>query len=142
MLYSVAIVVHVLTAILVIGLVGAIPLTARLARRSEGEFVEGQILLRTFVRALQVGLLAMFLTGALLDFSVAGAFHRAGWFKASIALLAVIGFSLARTRAAVRRGLAAGADRRGALGRVERWGWAMCASVALVTTLMQTKLLP
>jgi hypothetical protein len=117
-LYAVAIAVHVLVAVLGIGLVGAIPVTA------------------------QVGLLVMLLTGVLIDLSVAGAFHRTGWFKASIALFVVVGVSLGRARAALRPALAPGGVRRDAFGRVERWGWAMCASVALVTLLMQTKLLP
>jgi len=139
MLYGVAIVVHVLTAVLGIGLVGAIPLTARSARRSSGELVGSGALLGTLLRAVQVGLLAMFLTGVLLDLSVAGAFHRAGWFRASILVFGILAFSLARARAALRRGSAPGGVRRDALERVERWGWAMCASVALLTTLMQTK---
>ncbi len=37
MLYAVSIVVRVLVAVLAIGLVGAIPLTARFARQSEGQ---------------------------------------------------------------------------------------------------------
>jgi hypothetical protein len=43
MLYAVSIVVHVLVAVLAIGLVGAIPLTARFARQSEGQLVKGAL---------------------------------------------------------------------------------------------------
>jgi hypothetical protein len=84
----------------------------------------------------------MLVTGGLIDFSMAGAFHRTGWFRASIAVLLVIGFSHARARSALRSGLAPGGSREAALTRVERWGWAMCAAVALITILMQTKPLP
>lgn len=134
MLYTVAIVVHVLVAVLAIGLVGAIPITARLARLSTVPVVGSERILGALLRAMQVGFVLMLLTGVLLDVSAAGAFHRTGWFKASIAVLALIGFSHARARAALRKG--------NALERVEQWGWAMCASVALITILMQTKPFP
>ena len=127
-LYSVAIALHVLVAVLAVGLVGAIPVTARLA---EGPSAES--LLRRLLRAVQAGLGAMVITGVLLDVAASGAFHRTTWFKASILLLVVLGFSLGRARAALRRG---------ALATIERWGWVMCASVGLITLLMQTKVLP
>jgi hypothetical protein len=128
--------------VLPIGLVGPIPPTARVARRSKGQIEGRERILGALLRAIQVGLFAMLLTGVHLDVSAWGAFHRTGWFKASIAVLAVIGVSLARARAALRRGFALGGVRDDALGRVERWGWAMFASVALVTILMQMKPVP
>jgi hypothetical protein len=131
MLYAVAIVVHVLVAVLAVGLVGAIPITARLARKSAGQLVGVEKILGALLRAMQVGFVVMLLTGMLIDRSASGAFHRTGWFKASIVVLVVIGFSHARARAALRRG--------NALDRVEQWGWAMCASVALIVILMQMK---
>ncbi len=131
MLYTVSIVLHLLVAVLGIGLVGAIPITARFARRSEGVLI-GPPLLRTLLRAVRIGVFTMFLTGVLLDLSAAGVFHSAGWFRASLALLVVVGIALARARTALRRD---------ALDRVERWGWVMCATVALITILMRTKML-
>lgn len=142
MLYEIAIAVHVLAAVLAVGLVGAIPLTARFARRSEGDLARSDVVLGALLRAVQIGFLLMLLTGVLLDVSASGAFHHAGWFRASIVILVVAGVSHARARAALRRGFAPGGARRDALGQVERWGWAICASVALVTLLMQTKLPP
>jgi hypothetical protein len=142
MLYAVAIAVHVLAAVLAVGIVGAIPLTARLARLSEGQLAATGRILGALLRAVQVGLAVMFLTGVLLDVSVSGAFHRTSWFKVSIALLALVGISHARARAALRRAVAPGSAHNEALRRLEQWGWAMCASVALITLLMQTKLLP
>jgi hypothetical protein len=126
MLYACAIAVHVVVAVLAIGLVGAIPLTARLARQTAG----AAALLRALMRVLQVGLATMVLTGGLLDFAVAGGYHHMRWFRASMALLVFLGFSTGRARAALRRD-----ELRG----VERWGWAMCASVAAITVLMQLK---
>ena len=134
MLYVVAIVLHVLVAVLAVGLVGAIPITARLARKSAGQLIAAERILGAFLRAMQAGFVVMLLTGVLLDVSASGAFHRTGWFKASVAVLVVIGFSHARARAALRRG--------NALERVEQWGWAMCALVALIVILMQMKPFP
>jgi hypothetical protein len=141
-LYTVAIAVHVVVAVLAIGLVGAVPLTARFARQAAGTLGGSEQVLGALLRAMQFGFLVMVLTGVLLDISVAGAFHGATWFRASIAVLVLIGFSHARARAALRRGFAPGGARELALVRVERWGWAMCVAVALITLLMQTKPLP
>lgn len=131
MLHDVALAVHVLTAVLAVGLVGAIPLTARLARRSQGELAAVGAALPALMRTVQIGLAVMFLTGVLLDYSVRGAFHQMVWFKAAVALFVVIGFAFGRTRTALRGS---------SLASVERWGWAMCGGVALVTIVMQTKL--
>jgi hypothetical protein len=141
-LYVVAITVHVLCAVLAIGLVGAVPLTARFARRSTGDLAGTQRILGALLRAMQVGFVVMLLTGGLIDFSAGGTFHRTGWFRASIAVLVAIGASHARARAALRRAFAPGGQPATALVRVERWGWAMCVGVALMTILMQMKPLP
>jgi hypothetical protein len=141
-LYVVAVAIHVVVAVLAVGVVGAIPVTARIARMSAAGFEGSQRALGVLLRILQIGLAVMLLTGVLLDLSMAGAFHRTGWLKASVVVLVGVGFSHARARAALRGALTAGGDREGALTRVERWGWAMCAAVALITILMQTKLLP
>jgi len=141
-LYAVAVVVHVLAAVLAVGLVGAIPLTARLGRASDGAMAGSEKVLGTLLRAVQVGLVVILLTGGLLDLSAAGAFHRTGWFRVAIAIFVVLGGSLGRARAALRRGFAPGGVRENALARVERWGWTMCALVAVIVILMQMKPLP
>jgi hypothetical protein len=130
MLYTIAIAVHVVVAVLAVGLVGAVPLTARFARQSAGSSAAAEKLLPGLLRSVQLGLGAMLLTGILLDWSAAGGFHRMTWFKVSMAVLVVLGISLGRVRAALRHR---------ELRRVEQWGWAMCAAVAVVTLLMQVK---
>lgn len=142
MLYTVSIAIHVLAAVLAVGLVGAIPLTARMARQSARDLAGVERVLRALLLAMRAGLSVMVLTGVLLDLSAAGAFHRTGWFKASLAVLVFLGVSVVRAHVALRRGFAPGGARENALGQVERWGWSMCASVALITLLMQMKPLP
>jgi hypothetical protein len=141
-LYAVSIGIHVLTAVLAVGLVGAIPLTARVARQSARDLAGVERILGALLLAMRAGLSVMVLTGVLLDLSAAGAFHRTGWFKASIVVLVFLGASLVRAHVELRRGFAPGGARESALGQVERWGWAMCASVALIAILMQIKPLP
>jgi hypothetical protein len=141
MLYVVAIAIHVVVAVLAIGVVGAVPLVARLARK-DGTMASPERLLGALLRVMQLGFFAMLLTGILLDISMDGAFHRTTWFKVSIAVLAIIGFSHARARVALRKGFAPGGGREVALANVERWGWTMCAAVAVITLLMQMKPLP
>jgi hypothetical protein len=142
MLYAVAVVGHVLIAVLAVGLVGAIPLTARLARASDGAMAGIEKVLGALLRAVQVGLVVTLLTGGLLDLSAAGAFHRTAWFQVAIALFVILGGALGRARAALRRGFAPGGLRENALAHVERWGWTMCALVAVIVTLMQLKPFP
>lgn len=141
MLYLVAIAIHVVVAVLAIGMVGAVPLVARLARK-DGTLGSPERLLGALLRVMQLGFFAMLLTGILLDVSMDGAFHRTTWFKVSIAVLAVVGFSHARARGALRKGFAPGGGREVALASVERWGWTMFAAVAVITLLMQMKPLP
>ncbi|MGA3123553.1 MAG: hypothetical protein ABSF69_22515 [Polyangiaceae bacterium] len=142
MLYVVSMGFHVLTAVLAVGLVGAIPLTARMARHSARDLAGVERILGALLLATRVGLTVMVLTGGLLDLSAAGAFHRTGWFQASIVVFVFLGVTVVRTNVALRRGFAPGGARDKALGQVERGGWAMCASVALIVLLMQMKPLP
>jgi hypothetical protein len=120
-----------------VGLVGAIPLTARLLRGAAG--TGGERLLDVLLRSTQLALVAMALTGVLLDLSVAGAFHRTAWLRISIVVFVAIGFSVGRARATLRKARASGQVQDEALARVERWGLVMCVGVALITLLMQTK---
>ena len=140
-LYVTSIAIHVVVAVLAIGVVGAVPLVARLARKGDTLSSPDRVL-GALLRVMQLGFFAMLLTGILLDVSMDGAFHRTTWFRASVAVLAVIGFSHARARLALRKGFAPGGGREVALAKVERWGWTMCAAVAVITLLMQVKPLP
>ena len=127
---------HVIIAVLGIGLCGAIPIVARQARLAAPAQTD---LLESLFRYTRWSLVAIALTGGLLDFAAGGGFHSSGWFRASVALLLFAGFAWARGRAALRKGLATGADADAALRRVRRWGLTMCMTVALITALMEAK---
>jgi hypothetical protein len=95
--------------------------------------------LGTVLRAVQLGLAAMLVTGVLLDTAVGGAYHSTGWFRASGVLFLAIAAAVGFARIAFRRSGAPGVTRRDALARVERWGWVASVLVALVTIVMRTK---
>jgi hypothetical protein len=137
-LYRATLCFHVIVAILGIGLVAALPIAARLARRAGADLGKPD-LLAAVLRTTQWSLALMFLTGAAMDLEVGGAYHGSGWFRASVVLLVFLGFSHARARAALRKGMAPGGAWAPALRRVERWGWTMCATVALIAILMELK---
>jgi hypothetical protein len=134
--YTAIISLHVIIAVLGIGLCGAIPIVARQARLAASVKTD---LLESLFRYTRWSLVAIALTGALLDFAAGGGFHSSWWFRVSVALLLLAGFSGARARAALRKGFAPGADSEVALRRVQRWGLTMCTTVALITALMEAK---
>lgn len=136
-LYAVSIAVHVLVAVVGVGLVGAVPIAARLLRGAAGS--GGERLLGVLLRSTQLALAAMAVTGVLLDLSVAGAFHQAAWFRVSVLVFLGVGFALTRARATLRKARASGHLQDEALARVERWGLVMCVGVALITLLMQIR---
>jgi hypothetical protein len=130
-LYTLAVAIHVVVAVAGIGLVGAIPLTARLARKRSDGLATSEASLGLLLLVTQISLAVVALSGVALDFTVAGAFHRMAWFKASIVLLVVAGLAHARARAALRR--------RSSLDGVERWGWVLTGAIALIAALMEIK---
>ena len=135
-LYVVAIGLHVLIAVLGIGMAGAIPVTAHLLR---GSAAAADRVLGALLRATQLAFAGMLVTGVLIDVSVSGAFHQTTWLKLCVPVFVVIGFAFARARATLRKARASGKVEEAALLRIERWGLLMCAGIAVVTLLMQTK---
>lgn len=138
-LYAAAISIHIMVAVLGIGVVGAIPFAARLARRNGAGLSTNATLLDTLLRPMRWSLAAMLVTGCLLDYAASGAFHSTAWFRLSVVLFVFLGFSYGRTRAVLRTGLAGDGAGEAALRRVERWGWIMCGTAALMAVLMEVK---
>jgi hypothetical protein len=139
-LHAVALVIHVLVAILGVGSVAAIALFASVLRRSgRSSTPDAAAWLTPLLRYSAVSLAVMLGTGALLDLTAGGAFHETWWFRASGLLLFATGFLQALARRALRRGLAGGAAPHAVLGRVERIAYGMCLLVGLIVVLMQVK---
>ena len=150
MIFVLVLATHVIVAVAGIGLVGAVPIVARLARRGGQGLASKGPLLDLLLRVTRWGLAIMAVTAALLDVAAGGAFHAAGWFRVSAALFVLLGFSHARARVALRKGQGAAPGHADAdasrdedtLRRIERWGWTMYATVALLAALMALKPFP
>jgi hypothetical protein len=141
-LFALVLAVHAIAAVLGVGLLGAIPVTAAFVRRRGAAVVDESDLIATLLRYTLWSLVIVGLSGVLLEVAARGAFHSALWFQGSVALYLVLGFLHGRARRALRKGLRAGADpgaRLASLQSVERWGWAMCAAASAIALLMVVK---
>lgn len=137
--YSLAIALHVVVAVLGIGSLGAVPITAGFARRESIPLSVSAGVLGSLLRVTRWSLAVVTASGALLDFTVNGAFHTSVWFRASFLLVLFLGFSNALAARRLRKGLAAGVDAEETLRSVQRWGWTMTATVAVIVVLMEWK---
>ena len=129
--FSLAFLLHLLVAVLGVGTVSAIPLSARFARRAGAPSASHAAILTGLFRAARLGFALAFVSGVLVEASTLGAFHAAPWFRLSIALMLVLAFTHARGARALRASHDASS-----LVSVERWGWASCATVALLIAVM------
>jgi uncharacterized membrane protein len=137
--YILLLVTHVLIAILGVGSVAAIAVISTIARRSGRAAVDASIWLTPLLRTTAFSLALMFITGASLDYLVGGAFHRMGWFRASVLLLVALGALNGLSRRAMRAGLATPQQRDASLRRIEWLAYTMCALIAAITALMEAK---
>jgi hypothetical protein len=128
--YGVLVALHVVVAVVGIGMVGAIPLGARVARRAGADLAALEPFYTRLYRITGTSLFVMLFSGLALDALVSGIHHERDWFKAAVVLWLVAGFCLGRTRARFRRGSLLG---------VEVFGWATAASVLAIAVLMKLK---
>ncbi|HTJ81278.1 MAG TPA: hypothetical protein VL400_06120 [Polyangiaceae bacterium] len=135
-LLTIAIVSHVVVAVIGVGLVGAVPLAAGAMRRAGLDVARGGAVLRPVLSALRASLGIAFLSGALVEYAAHGAFHETAWFRGSVLLVVLIAIFHRRVGAALRN---ASAPAPVALRTAEGWGWAMCGAVAAVVFLMTAK---
>jgi hypothetical protein len=137
-LYTLTISVHVVTAILGLGqIVG----TAVLASSTQpgAPVAPGALMaLKRLGRGTTWALLLMLLSGMLLEYASGGSFHDTWWFRLSLLLLVSLGALQGASRRALRK-LEPGSDSSRLLRRIVRIALAMCAIVALITTLMEVK---
>jgi hypothetical protein len=136
-LYTALVCLHVVVAILGTGQVAALALGGGIARRQKIAPAAAAAWLRPVLFGLRVSLGTMFVTGVLLNLVADRAHEVWWWFRASAMLLVVTFVLHARARAALRRLEVEPGD--AALRRIERTGWSMCATVAIITVLMQAK---
>jgi hypothetical protein len=137
--YAASLALHSLLSALAIGLFVLIPSIALVARRERLAPALHTPLLAWLLRAARVGLGLLVASGVLLDVTTHGIHRRSLWLRASLVALVCLMVAYTRTRAALRRVQAASGSDGAALRAVERWGWTMCASLALIMVLMRAK---
>ena len=130
-LYSTVLALHVITAVLGLGPLGAVTIL------TSGGTTLPVLPLQKIMRVVIWSLLVMLVTGCVLAGLVRGAFEHAGWLRLSVILFFLLGFLHSRVRRALRGvGTTLSSD---AMRQINRILWGMCACVAVITYLMQAK---
>jgi uncharacterized membrane protein len=138
-LYSSALVLHVVVAVLGLGSILSIAIFAVMARRTGRDPADVLPSLQPLLRVSAFSLATMLVTGILLDVAAKGAFHEEWWFRGSALLLIAAGALHGGARRTVRLDFAKQADGNAAMRRIERLAYAMCAVIAGITVLMEVK---
>lgn len=137
-LHTLALVAHVLTAVLGLGSIVSVAVVSATARRAGG--AAGVLpWLGPLLRYGTFSLAAVLATGVLLDLTAGGAFHAAWWFRGSALLLVASVLLHAWARRTVRRGLTKEDESDLVLRRVERIAYGTCALIAVIVVLMLVK---
>jgi hypothetical protein len=137
--YGVVVAFHVVVAIVGVGLVGALPLAARVARLAGTDLLVLRSLHTPLHRITGTSLFVMLFSGLALDYLASGMHRERGWFQAALVVWFLVGFCHGRVHAALRRGLAGTLERARALAQMELFGWLACAGVLLLALLMKSK---
>ena len=132
-------VLHVVIAVLGLGSILSVALVAAATRKAGPGAVHVSVALAPLLRLSAICLGAMFVTGILMDASVAGAFHGQWWFRGSAVLLVLTGALNGQARRVVRRGLGPDAGGEAAVRGVERLAYGMSALIAVIAALMEVK---
>ena len=135
--YTVALVAHVLVAVLGAGQVASIAVGASTARRAGVDLSQAVRWLRPLLRLMGISMGLMLVTGVWIARAAGGGYQQLWWFRLSMILLLATFFVHRRAVAALNR--TQGTDEAGAFRRLERAAWLMCASVASITVLMEAK---
>ena len=138
-LYLIALVAHVLVAILGLGSVVSVALMAATVRRTGRNAADAAMWIRPLLRVSAFSLAGMLITGVTMIAVAGGGFHRAWWLRLSVLLLVVTGAMHARARRALKAEPANDHEARLVLQRVERIAYGMSSLIATITVLMELK---
>jgi hypothetical protein len=123
---------HTAVAVLGTGLLGAIAIVARIARKSAVERPTFAVI-GTLASITSWSLVLLLLTGALAMYFGTTVFLGMWWMRISIVLFVALGALIGQVRLAARRGNPA------SLGRIEWLAWTMCALLFAIVVLMEGK---
>jgi hypothetical protein len=128
--YAFTLLVHILVAVLGIGCITA---GAILTRRSNEP---APVALRSLVGVASAAMLLMLVSGILLDYFAAGAFHHATWFRVAVVATVASGIAVGTARRALSQAIAGKAETDRAVRRAAGALWVACALVAFIVVLM------
>jgi len=131
--YLVALVIHVVTAVLGLGLVTAVVLVAGTTAVPSDARIG---LIRKLARGGSLTMAVMVLSGIAIVGAAHGTGADAGWFRASMVLMVLAGACLGLVQRSLRR---AGAAPEQAITSAGRFGAIACACLGVIVVLMQAK---
>jgi hypothetical protein len=135
-LYTAALVIHLVVAVLGLGSIASIAIVAATARRPGHDTKAVPPWLEPLLRYSVFSLGAMLVTGILLDLAAKGAFRGMWWFRGSALLLLATGAMHGLARRTVRAGEGSSAA---GLRRIEQLAYGMCALIVVITVMMKVK---
>jgi hypothetical protein len=137
LLHSLAISIHVITAILGLGQISGIAVLSSSMSAPGAASIGSWTALQRLARGTTWTLVIMLLSGVLLEYTSGGAFHDSWWFRLSFFGLLVLGAINGTMGRAIRKHESVGDDRT--LKGVVRSSWIMCAITAAIAVLMEVK---
>jgi hypothetical protein len=136
-LFAFALCVHVVTAILGLGQVGAIVVLGSAMSAGASPDEGSWTALGRLVRTASWSLVVVLLSGVLLEYASGAAFHDTWWFRISFFELLALGAINGVMGRTLRKREATGNERT--LKKVVRGAWVMCAITMVITVLMVMK---
>lgn len=136
-LYTLAISLHVVTAILGLGQITGTAILASSASGQDPAAAAGSPALQRLVSGTTWSILVMLLTGVLIEYASGGAYHGTWWFRLSFAGLLALGAVNGSMRRALRKRESIGGERT--LRGIARNARIMAAVTAAIAILMEVK---
>ena len=127
--YNLAVILHVLVAILGTGQLGAVAVMLAAARRARTPPADVASVVAPLLRYVRVSLGLLVLTGMAMDWAASGALHHLWWVRLSFLLVVLEFFLLRRATGRLARGG----------GGLEPLAWSMCGVLGLIAVLMRVK---
>src|SRR5689334_5399539 len=124
-MYTLAIVVHVVVAVLGAGQAGALALAVSSARRAGAPPSQVAAWAGSLLRTIRWSLALLVVTGLWLDYLAAGGWHHKWWLRISFLLIALAFFFQRRAMGALAATARGEGDAVEALGRMGRAAWWM-----------------
>lgn len=132
MLYTLTLLLHLLTAVLGLGPIVALVVVTAAAPAADNAPALSTVL-RRLTRVATWSTLVLLVTGIAMDLETSRAYDRTWWFRGSTLLVLLLGYLLARTQRALRQAQPGSLATVGTLARV------MGALVAVLVALMVLK---